>query len=122
MKRIINRISLIKHSFIEYQAVILFSLIVLGILFLFSFLPYFNLFLSIDTIIIIFWIIVVLLLWPPIKLSFVLSIIFSFAAYFFLLFNLDKLAEQAGNIIYMLLVIGFLQMLFSYIKKEKLND
>lgn len=120
MKRIINIITFIKYSFIEYQAVILFSLIVLGTLSILSFLPYFNLFLRIDNIIIIFWIITVLLLWPPVRLSFILSIIFSFVAYFFLLFGLDFLAEKAGNVIYIFLVTGFLQMLYPYLKKEKL--
>lgn len=118
MRKIINNISFLKHYFVEYQPFILLSFILLGTLFMLSRLQYFILFLTLDNIVIIFWITIVLLFWPPVKFSFILSIIFCFVAYFSSLFDVNVAAEQIGNIIYFLLVIGFSQMLFSYLKTE----
>ncbi|MEK7572845.1 MAG: hypothetical protein AAB531_00315 [Patescibacteria group bacterium] len=118
MKKIASSISFAKHNFIKYQAFTLFSILILGALFLLSHLPYFSIFLSVDNIINIYWIIVVLIFWPPVKFSFVLGIIFSLLACFFLILSQDAIAERSGNIIYFLIVTGFLQTLINHLRKE----
>jgi signal transduction histidine kinase len=120
MEKIIKIISLVKHNFIKHQAFTLFSVLILSALFLLTNLPYFSLFLSVDNIIIIYWIIVVLLFWPSAETSFVLGIIFLLLACFFQILGQNSIAEQAGNIIYFLIAIGFLQRLVIYFKKRSL--
>jgi len=120
MEKIGSRISLAKHNFIKYQAFTLFSILILSALFLLQRSPYFNLFLSIDNVVIIYWIILVLIFWPPVKFSFILGIIFSLLACFSLLSEQAVITEQSGNVVYFLIVIGFLQTLIIYLKKENL--
>lgn len=120
MEKIINIISLVKNNFIKYQAFTLFSVLILGALFLLTNLPYFSIFLSVDNVIIIYWIIVVLLFWPSAETSFILGIAFLLLACFFQILGQNLIVEQAGNIIYFLVAIGFLQRLVSYFKEKSL--
>lgn len=123
MKEINNIIAKLKKYFVDYQSFILYSLILFGLLLFFSSLPYINLILNEDNLIvfmlIVFWIISVILFQPSIKVSLTLAIIFCLPAYFFLLIGLISFAEITGNAIFVFFATGVLQMIVVYFRKQQ---
>ena len=99
------------------QFLLLFMLIVL-VNFL-SQIPYFNIFLSPRVMLILFWIISVMLFRLTGKTSIVVSLILLVFAPIFLIFNREDVAEQIGNLVYFLLLTGFIQDFTWYIIKVK---
>lgn len=125
MEEINNFIGKLKSYFVTYQPFIFYSLILLGLLLFFSSLPYVNLFLAEDSLIVfiltVFWFINVILFKPAFQISFILAIIFCLPAYLLLLIGLGSLAEIAGDAIFVLFVTGGLQMIIFQVKKKQIE-
>jgi len=107
-------------NFINRQYVfILFSFIVLIGLELFSQIPYVNLLLTLENIAYIYWLLIILFFRPKICISFLLAVILLMFALILITVGFDYVAEKLGNIIYFLLVVGFIQSFLLYLKSVK---
>lgn len=110
-------------NFINRQYVfILFSFIVLIGLGLLAQIPYINLLLTPENIASIYWLLIILFFRPKICISFLLATILLMFAIVLIIIGLDSVAEKIGNIIYFLLVIGFMQSFLFYTKTVKHNN
>ncbi len=96
---------------------LVFLLAVFVLLDFLSRLPYFSLLLTFTNVTIIFWIVVMFVLKLPSKSSFFVAIIFLFFAIINALRNRSIAQEVAGNIIYFLLLIGFIGYFRDFLKR-----
>src|SRR3989344_1494831 len=106
MNKFNENVLLIKNLFIKHQSFILFSIIVLSVPLLLSYVPYVNLVYTLDKGVLIYLLMVMIFIRPPAKFLLLFGIILLFLALIFLLFGFAILAEQIGNIIFFFLVIG----------------
>lgn len=98
----------------------LLFIFVMGLLINFlSKLPYFNIFLSPLVSLIFIWIMAVILLRLSADVSFLVSLVLLFITPVISIFRNDSMAEQVGNIVYFLLLIGFIQTFPAYLKTLK---
>ena len=89
------------------------------LLYFLSGLPYFNILFSSGVSLMIIWIIAVIFLKLSANVSFLISLILIIIALAISIFRNDAMAEQIGNMVYFLLLTGFLQTFFIYIKEQK---
>jgi len=111
----------VKNLFIKHQPFILFSLIVLFVPILLSYVPYINLVYTIDKGVLIYLLIMTIFIRPPAKLLFALGIILLFLTLTLILLGFVALAEQVGNRIFFLLVVGVFLVIAEHFKKPD-ND
>lgn len=110
-------IFLAKNLFIKYQPFILFSIITLGVPVLLSYVPYVNLVYTIDKGVLIYLFAIVIILRPSAKILLLIGIILLFLTLNLLWFGFDILAEQIGNIIFFLFVIGVFSIISAHFRK-----
>ena len=124
MKIVEHLYSKSKNYFISHQTHLLFLFLMLSVLFFLSRFPYINIFLSITGIVVVFWIIVLIVLRLNKRATFIFALIILLASPLFIIFKNKSLAELSGNTSYFLLLIGFVQNFWEYIKslKEKNNQ
>lgn len=111
----------IKNSFIENQSFILFSIIALGIPILLSYVPYVNLVYTLDKGMLIYLLMVLIFIRPPAKFLLTLGIVLLFLALILLLIGLAVLAEQVGNMIFFLIMIGVFSIISAHFARSS-ND
>lgn len=117
MSKFDHAIFLVKNLFIKNQSFILFSIIVLGIPVLLSYVPYVNLVFTLDKGILIYLLMIFIFIRPSVKLLLIFGILLLFLTLIFLFFGLAVLAEQVGNIIFFLLVVGVFSIISSHFTK-----
>lgn len=111
----------IKDLFIKYQSFIVFSMIVLSIPVLLSYVPYVNLVYTLDKGVLIYLLMVLIFIRPSMRLLLMFGITLLLSALILLLLGLAYLAEQVGNIIFLLLAIKIFSLIFAYFKKLKVE-
>ncbi len=117
--------NLYKHiySVVQYLYVHRWRLVfLLAVYVLFDFLsrlPFVSLLLTFTNLTIIFWVTVMFVLKLPSKSSFFVAIVFLFFAIVNALRNRTMSGEIVGNIIYFLLLIGFVRYFLDYVKRMR---
>lgn len=119
MKKIKNIYLNFKNYFLSHQPQFLLFFMLILLVNFFSQLPYFNIFIFSLAGWGFFWIIVLMLFRLTGKASIVVSLILLISAPFFLIIKNSDLAEQIGNVAYFLLLIGFMQSFWQYLKEVK---
>lgn len=121
MNKFNEKVLLIKNLFIKYQSFILFSIIVLSIPLLLSYVPYVNLVYTLDKGVLIYLLMIIIFIRPPAEFLLPLGIVLLFLALVLLLFGFTILAEQIGNIMFFLLAIGIFLVILGHFRKPR-ND
>lgn len=121
MKKLKEIISLSKKLFIKHQPLILLSLIVLIIPILLSYVPYVNLVYTVDKGALIYLVVMLMFIRPSTKFLLTLGIILLFLALILLLIGFAILAEQVGNMIFFLIVIGVFSIISAHFTRSN-ND
>lgn len=110
-----------KNLFIKHQPFILFSVVVLILPILLSYIPYVNLVYTIDKGMFIYLLMVLIFVRPSEKFLLILGIILLLSALIFLLFGFAVLAEHIGNIIFLLIAVRIIYIIFVHFTRSK-ND
>ena len=121
MNKINESVLLIKNLFVKHQPFILFSIIALGIPVLLSYVPYVNLVYTLDKGMLIYLLMVLIFVRPPAKFLLTLGIVLLFLALILLLLGFAILAEQVGNMIFFLIVIGVFSIISAHLTRSS-ND
>lgn len=105
----------------KYKKYILVFLlfIFLTVLSVLSKLPYLNIILSSWEVFLVIWIVGIYLLKIKSWVNYLFAILFLFGALIFMLIGRMDTAEQIGNLIYVLLVVGFIQDMHSNLRAFK---
>lgn len=111
-------ISKIKQTFISHQALIVFTFFAFGLQILLKDVPYLNLIFTFNTTAFLYIIITLFFINPRIKTLFLTSTVLLFITYGLVIFALDDIAEQFGNIIFLLFVIGTMRIISRDFKKH----
>lgn len=96
---------------------LIFLLIILIFLGLFSTLPYFNIVINTGNMILALLIFVILSFKLPSEIIFFVSLILLLISILLLLISQNLSAEQLGNDVFFLLLLGFIQRFYAHIKK-----
>lgn len=86
---------------------------------LFSKLPYFNLVLSFWVVILVLWTISFVVFNLEYWTSYIFSLFLLILIFISVLFKREIAAEEAGNVIFYLMLLGFMDGFFSYVKTIK---
>lgn len=105
--------------FASYQPQLLFLLILFIILNFLSGLPYLNLVLSKTFIFLLLWLISIFLFKLSGQSSIKVALVLLCFCPLLLILKQEKLAEEIGNLVYGLLLIGVIQELITYLREEK---
>ena len=109
----------VKNFISQQYVLILFSFIVLIGFALFAQLPYVNLILTPESIACIYWLLIIQFFRPKISTSFLLAVILLLLTPILIVVGLASIAEKVGNVIFFLLVVGFVQTFLLYLKTVK---
>lgn len=105
-----------KNLFIQNQPFVLFSIIALGVPVLISYVPYLNLVYTLDKGVALYLLMVIVITRPSAKSLLLFGIILLFLSLNFLWFGFAVLAEQVGNIIFLLLMIGIFSIISGHFR------
>lgn len=123
MKKISKLVALIKNYIIAHKNFVITSLaIIFFISIISSRLPYLNIIFTPSIMITVYWLAIILSFNLTEKMSFIFALIFVFLTQIAILLGQEYFAEQFGNVIFFILLIGFLQIFWSYTKKIKLGN
>lgn len=111
-----------KKYFLEHQLSLFLIFFISILLYFLSQLPYLNIFLSPWVLAIIIWILAVIILKLCVSASFIVALVLLCSVPFILIFKSNSLAEEVGNAVYFLLLIGFSQTFFAYLKTLKFKN
>lgn len=114
-------IASVRDLFVKHQPFILFSIIILSSPFIFSPVPYLNLVYTFDKGVLVYLIAIMVFIRPSAKFLLVLGVILLISVFLLLSFGFTALAEQLGNVIFLLLAIGIWIIIYSYFKNPS-ND
>lgn len=109
----------LKKYFLLHNPHFLLIFVIIVLINFLSKLPYFNIFLSPWVSLIFIWVLAVIILRLRAGASFFASLVLMLIAPVFFILKNDLVAEQLGNIVYFLLLIGFIQTFFAYLKTLK---
>lgn len=109
----------IKNLFIKHQSFILFSIIVLILPIFLSYVPYVNLVYTLDKGVLIYLLMIIVFIGRRAIFVLGLGIVLLFLSLFFLLLGFAILAEQIGNIIFFLLIVGVFLVISEHSRKTK---
>ena len=119
MNKLNNGLFWIRDLFVRHQPFVFFSIIILSLPFLFSYIPYLNLVYTLDKGIFVYLLAIIVFTRPSAKLLFVLGIVLLIFTFMLLIFGFTALAEQLGNVIFFLLAIGIWLVSYTYFKNIK---
>lgn len=108
-----------KSLFIKHQPFILFSVVVLILPILLSYIPYVNLFYTFDKGILVYLFVALMFIRPSAKILLILGIILLLLALILFLLGFAVLAEYVGNIIFILIVVRIVYIIFAYFIQAK---
>lgn len=112
-------IALVRNSFVNHQPFVFFSIIILSLPFIFSYVPYLNLVYTFDKGVLVYLIAVVIFIRPPAKFLFTLGIVLLVFIFGLLSFGFTELAEGLGNVVFFLLAIGICFLVYSHFRNTK---
>lgn len=108
-----------KNLFIKNQPFILFSVTVLILPILLSYIPYVNLVYTVDKGILIYLLVMLTFIRPSAKFLLIFGIILLFLALVFLLLDFAVLAENIGNIIFLLVALRIFHIILAHFTETK---
>lgn len=122
MRKINELFMSIKNYSVLHKNFLIVSLAIIFAISIASRIPYLNIIFTPSITIIVYWLIIIVSFRLTEKISLRLVLILVFLTQIAILLSQEYLAEEFGNAIFFILLIGFLQIFWSYIKNIKLEN